>query len=80
MNNTISSLAARLVEALPNDLKRAGDAVKSNAEKVLRDALVRMELVTRAEFDAQVKALESAQAKLAELTKQVDELTEKAPK
>ena len=77
MKNTISSLAARLVEALPGEFKKAGDSVKSTAEKVIHDALVKMELVTREEFDAQVKAVEKTQEKLALLTQQVAELEKK---
>lgn len=77
MKNTISSLATRLVEALPGEFKKASASFKSTAEKILHDALVRMELVTREEFDAQVAALEKAQEKLAQLTQQVAELEKK---
>ena len=70
----VDELARRVVDGLPIALRSAGRDLEDNLRVLLRGALGRLDLVTREEFDAQVKVLERTRARLEQLTVQVAEL------
>lgn len=77
---TLNGLARRLAEAIPQNLKTAGEDIERNFRTVLQSGLGKMNLVSREEFDVQAavlrrtrEKLEALEAKLSELE---DELTE----
>lgn len=69
----------RVLEALPGGLKDLRDDAQKNLRAALHSALIRMDLVTREEFDIQRKVLARTRARLEELEQRVNEL-EKAQK
>ncbi|HTY50050.1 MAG TPA: accessory factor UbiK family protein [Steroidobacteraceae bacterium] len=70
----IDELARRVVEGLPPGLRSAGRDLEDNLRVLLRNALGRLDLVTREEFDVQVKVLERTRAQLEALAARVAEL------
>lgn len=63
----IDDLARRLFESVPPALRSVQQDLESNFRVVLRSGLSRLDLVTRDEFDAQLKVLERTRARLEEL-------------
>jgi ubiquinone biosynthesis accessory factor UbiK len=70
----INDMAKRLSESLPSDLTKAKKDVEKNFRAVLKSMLVKMDLVTREEFDLQKNVLLKTRAKLNTLGKQVADL------
>lgn len=70
----INDLAKRLSESLPSDLTKVKKEVEKNFRVVLKSMLVKMDLVTREEFDLQKNVLLKTRTKLNTLGKQVAEL------
>lgn len=71
---TLNGLARRLAEAIPKNVKTAGEDIERNFRAVLSSGLGKMNLVSREEFDIQAavlrrtrEKLEALEAKLAEL-------------
>ena len=73
-SQTIDSIAQRLGELLPDDLKRARAEFTANAREVIEAGLARINLVTREEFDAQRAVLKRTRSQLAELEHRLAEL------
>jgi ubiquinone biosynthesis accessory factor UbiK len=69
--NAFDELGERIREALRNS---PAQDIEKNLRVLLAGWFDRMDLVLRADFDAQKKLLERAQAKLAELDARVAEL------
>jgi BMFP domain-containing protein YqiC len=67
----IEDLARRLAEGLPGALSAAKDDLERNFRVVLQSALGRLDLATRADFDVQVRLLERAQQRVAQLEARV---------
>ena len=77
---TLNGLARRLAEAIPKNVKTAGEDIERNFRSVLSSGLGKMNLVSREEFDIQAavlrrtrEKLEALEAKLAELEQDLAE-------
>jgi BMFP domain-containing protein YqiC len=70
----IDDIARRLFESVPPALRSVQQDLESNFRVVLRSSLSRLDLVTRDEFDAQLKVLERARTRLEALEARVREL------
>mgnify|MGYP005870671855 CR=1 FL=1 len=73
----IDDLARRLAAALPPGLHALRNDIERNFNAVLRARLEKLDLVTRDEFDAQVRVLTRSRAKLEELEKKLAELEQR---
>lgn len=73
----IDDLAQRLADALPPGLHALRNDIERNFNAVLRARLEKLDLVTRDEFDAQVRVLTRSRAKLEELEKKFAELEQR---
>lgn len=72
--NTFESIIGRLNESIPPGLKSFQQELESLFRSVLGSALSRLDLVTKEEFDAQVKVLQKTRKKLETLSGKVDSL------
>jgi len=70
----IDEIARRLLESVPPGLRSLREDLESNFRAVLRANLSKLDLVSRDEFDAQVRVLERTRARLEELEKRLAEL------
>jgi BMFP domain-containing protein YqiC len=73
-------LAKKLYSALPTSLQNIENDIQQKFQEILQSAFTRMDLVTREEFDVQVKVLLRTREKVEALQKQVDILLQKKPK
>ncbi len=69
----LNDLVRQIVEAIPPGLKQVPEDIEKNVRLVLQGAFERMDLVTREEFDAQVKVLARTREKLEALEKRLAE-------
>ncbi|MAZ39095.1 MAG: hypothetical protein CMF49_03165 [Legionellales bacterium] len=67
-------LAKKLSAVLPDSLHSLKQDMEKNFKTVLMGAFDKMDLVTREEFDAQVKVLERTRAKLEQLSIKLETL------
>ena len=67
----IDEIVRRLVESVPPGVRAVQKDLESNFRAVLRSSLTRLDLVSRDEFDAQMRVLERTRARLEELEKRV---------
>jgi len=67
----IDEIARRLFESVPPAVRSVQQDLESNFRAVLRSSLARLDLVTRDEFDAQMKVLERTRARLEALEERV---------
>jgi len=72
--NKIDALARRVAGALPPGVEQLRADVEQNVRVIVSDALRRMDLVSREEFDVQRKVLARLQQRVAELEERVREL------
>jgi len=70
----IDEIARRLLERVPPGLRSMQQDLESNFRAVLRASLSKLDLVTRDEFDAQMRVLERTRLRLEELEKRVQML------
>lgn len=70
----ISEIVQEVMDALPPGLKNLPQEVKQNFREALQSGLMKMNLVTREEFDAQKAVLERTREKLEKLEQKVKEL------
>lgn len=70
----IDRIARRLAGALPPGGEQLRTDLEQNARVILGNALQRMELVTREEFDIQRKVLQRLQGRIGELEERVRQL------
>lgn len=73
----LDDLAERLSQLLPPGLAGMREELERNVRAVLQQALSRMDLVSREEFDVQQAVLARSRAKLEALEKQVAELEQR---
>ncbi len=73
-------LAKKLYTALPTSLQNFENEIQQKFKEILQSAFTRMDLVTREEFDVQVKVLARTREKIDVLQTQLDALLEKKPK
>lgn len=70
----IDEIARRLLDSMPPAFRNVQSDLETNFRSVLRSTLGKLDLVTREEFDTQLKVLERTRAKLEALEKKVEEL------
>ncbi|MCH8541977.1 MAG: accessory factor UbiK family protein [Alcanivorax sp.] len=70
----IDRLVAEISRRLPAGLGDVQDEIERNVQAVLREAIGRMDLVSREEFDIQQQVLGRTREKLEALERQVAEL------
>ncbi len=75
----LDDLAARLAEAVPQNLKAMGEDLERNFKSLLQTGLAKMDLVTREEFDVQVAVLARTREKLEALEARLKDLQEPPP-
>jgi BMFP domain-containing protein YqiC len=75
----IDDIARRLFESVPPALRTIQKDLESNFRAVLRASLTKLDLVSRDEFEAQMRVLERTRARLEELEKKVASLDGTAP-
>lgn len=73
-------LAKKLYAALPPSLQNLENDVQQKFQAILKSAFNRMDLVTREEFDVQVKVLLRTREKVEALQKEVNLLLKKKTK
>jgi BMFP domain-containing protein YqiC len=74
----IDEIARRLFESVPPAFRSMQQDLEANFRSVLRSSLARLDLVTREEFDTQLKVLERTRSKLEALEQKVAELEARA--
>ena len=67
----IDEIARRLLESVPPGVRAIQQDLESNFRAVLRASLTKLDLVSRDEFDAQMRVLERTRARLEELERRV---------
>lgn len=73
-------IAKKLSDALPDSVQGMRKDLQKNFHSILQGAFSKLDLVTREEFDVQVKVLSKTRLKLEGLIDQVAQLEEKKPK
>ena len=73
-------LAKKLYSTLPTSLQNFENEIQQKFKEILQSAFARMDLVTREEFDVQIKVLARTREKVESLQTQVQALIkEKSP-
>ncbi len=75
----IDEIARRLLESVPPGVRAMQQDLENNFRAVLRASLTKLDLVSRDEFDAQMRVLERTRARLEELERRVGEMEGGAP-
>jgi ubiquinone biosynthesis accessory factor UbiK len=70
----IDEIARRLLESVPPGVRAMQKDLEANFRAVLRASLTKLDLVSRDEFDAQMRVLERTRARLEELERRVAEM------
>lgn len=70
-------LAQKLYTALPSSLQNFENEIQQKFKEILNAAFTRMDLVTREEFDVQLKVLARTRAKIDLLETEIQPLLEK---
>ena len=70
----INDIVNRLLGSIPPGVKNLPKDLEKNFKSVLQQSFSKMDLVTREEFDAQVKVLARTRAKLEALEEKLNEL------
>ena len=73
-------LAQKLYTALPTSLQNFENEIQQKFKDILQSAFSHMDLVTREEFDVQIKVLARTREKVEALQMQVDALLDAKPK
>lgn len=74
MSGQFEDLAKKLYNALPESLQNLENEIQDKFKEILQSAFDRMDLVTRDEFDVQIKVLARTRQKVEALQVQVDAL------
>lgn len=67
----IDEIVRRLIESVPPGVRAVQQDLENNFRAVLRSGLTKLDLVSRDEFDAQMRVLARTRARLEELEKRV---------
>jgi BMFP domain-containing protein YqiC len=67
----IDEIVRRLVQSVPPGVRAVQQDLENNFRAVLRSSLTKLDLVSRDEFDAQMRVLERTRARLEELERKV---------
>ena len=70
----MDEMVRKLLESVPPALNSARADLEGNFRAVLRSSLSKLDLVTRDEFDAQMRVLQRTRARLEELEKRLLDL------
>ena len=70
-------IAKKLYSTLPTSLQNFENEIQQKFKEILQSAFTRMDLVTREEFDVQIKVLARTREKVEALQKQVKVLLDK---
>ena len=70
----ISDIVNQLLDSIPPGVRNLPKDLEKNFKSVLQQSFNKMNLVTREEFDVQVKVLERTRAKLETLEQKLNEL------
>jgi BMFP domain-containing protein YqiC len=73
----LEDLAKKLYSALPENFQLLEEEVKQQFKEVLQSAFTHLDLVTREEFDVQLKVLAKTREKVDSLEKAIQQLTQK---
>ena len=76
----IDDLAKKLHDAVPEELHQLKNDMEKNFHAILQGTFNRMDLVTRDEYDTQVKVLARTRAKVEELEAKVEALEKELKK
>lgn len=71
---SISDMAKRLMDALPDTWRQGGEEVERQFKTIIQHSLTKMDVVTREEFDVQAKVLLRTREKLEQLERKMAEL------
>ena len=74
----IDEIARRLLESVPPAFRSMQQDLETNFRAVLRSSLSKLDVVTREEFDTQLKVLERTRSRLEALEKKVEALEAQA--
>ncbi len=75
--DSLNELTKKITSLLPDNVQQMQDDLETNIHALLQNALSRMNLVTREEFDVQAALLQRTREKLEKLEKLLDELEQK---
>ena len=70
-------LSKKLYDSLPSTLKNLESDIQNRFQEILRATFQKMDLVTREEFDVQVKVLLRTREKLEALEKEIESISKK---
>jgi len=70
-SKTIEDAAKKICDKLPGGLKNAKSEFEANVKNILHATFSKLDLVTREEFDQQVKVLKRCDKKIKELEEQL---------
>lgn len=73
----IEEMAKQLTDNLPSGLKQFAGEFEERTKQVLQNQLMKLDLVSREEFEVQQHVLVKTREKLTELQEQVDALEQK---
>ncbi|WP_299010594.1 accessory factor UbiK family protein [uncultured Shewanella sp.] len=73
----IEEMAKQLTDNLPSGLKQFASEFEDRTKQVLQNQLMKLDLVSREEFEVQQHVLVKTREKLTELQEQVDALEQK---
>lgn len=73
----LDDIASKLSDAIPQSVKNTGDEFAKQAKQILQSQLVKLDLVTREEFDAQTKVLQRTRLMLEELERKLSDIESK---
>lgn len=76
-SNQFEDLAKKLYSALPSSLQNFENDVQQQFKDILQATFAKLDLVTREEFDVQVKVLARTREKVEALQLQVEQLLNK---
>ncbi|MCF6768059.1 accessory factor UbiK family protein [Thiotrichales bacterium 19S11-10] len=65
-------MAKKFTDALPPALKNMQEEMEKNFKTIMQSTFSKLDLVTKEEFDVQVKVLEKTRAKLEKLEKELN--------
>ena len=72
--NTFDDLAKKITDLLPGNFQQVQQDLEANIKALLQSSLLKMNLVSREEFDVQSALLTRTREKLDQLEKQLTEL------
>lgn len=76
----LSDIAKKLCDALPSGLQTVKKDMEKNFRAVLKTTFAKLDLVTREEFDAQVKVLARSRKRIEELAEELKKMEKSAKK